>query len=263
MSACVAAPFHGFRKRNGMVVPFHQKKIIDAIYRAADVVARKDGKRADRSQAETLCQTVIDHLTDPKSVFYVHPDAEGRVIPVIEDVQDMVEIVLAENDAADILAGYKRYRKQRQVAREKIRVRGAKGEDIDTTDASLLLVESSSSNIVLPWDRTRITKQLIERAGLSSEEAISVAKAVENAVISSDMKTLTTGLIREMVNNELAERGFTTQLRDLAATPLLLISEELVAPTPLTPTNAAGMALASRARPRAPRASRDDGTPTL
>lgn len=211
-----AVEFHGFRKRNGLVVPFHERKIADAVFKAADVVARRDDRHADRSTAERLAAQVTAHLNDPESEFYVHPDSDGRRIPVIEDVQDMVEIVLAENDLADVLSAYKRYRKQREVSRRKIQVRDGLGAHVDVTDASLLLVESSSNNVVLPWDRRRITHQLIRRANLSSEEATSIAKAVENTVITSRMHTISTALVRELVNNELAERGYREQLRDLS-----------------------------------------------
>ncbi len=216
MSA-TAVKFDGFRKRNGMVVPFHPKKIEDAIYRAADAVARQDGRRADRAMAVRMAGQVMGYLGNPDSEYFVHADMDGKIVPLIEDVQDLVEIVLAENKCPEVLTAYKRYRKQRDVARRKIRVRdGSLANDVDVTDASLLLVESSSNNVVLPWDRARITHQLIKRARLSSEEAISIAKAVENTVLSCDMKTVNTALIREMVNNELAERGYREQLHDLS-----------------------------------------------
>ena len=50
------------------------------------------------------------------------PDDEGAAHPDIEDVQDLIEIVLAEQ-LSPIVAAYKRYRKQRELARERIRVR--------------------------------------------------------------------------------------------------------------------------------------------
>ncbi|MDZ4197706.1 MAG: anaerobic ribonucleoside-triphosphate reductase, partial [Kiritimatiellia bacterium] len=59
-------------------------------------------------------------------------------------------------------------------------------------------------------------RQLVQKANLSVEAAGSIAKAVENHLITGEMRTINTTLIREMVNNELLERGFRAQLRDLS-----------------------------------------------
>ncbi len=217
MSAAAKPIFHGFRKRNGMIVPFHREKISDAVYRAAEAVARQNGGAPDRNVADRIAALVEKELDNPLCEYYVQPDDEGRRIPAIEDVQDLVEIVLAEEGYADIVAVYKRYRKQRELARRKIRVRDPRQKnDIDVTDASLLLVESVSRNETLPWDRTRITRKLLEQTDISPELAIAVAKAVENQVISSRMRMVSTTLIRELVNNELEIRGYREQLRDLS-----------------------------------------------
>ncbi|MDT8389861.1 MAG: anaerobic ribonucleoside-triphosphate reductase [Lentisphaeria bacterium] len=217
MSKKETISFDGFRKRNGMVVPFRLEKIHTAIARAAEVVARRDGQDPDRDLPEQVSEKVLQNLSNPLSEYYVHIDGDGKRIPAIEDVQDLVEIVLSESGHADVVACYKRYRKQREVSRRKISVRDA-GENgnADVTDASLLLVHSIERNETSTWDRKRITKQLQANTTLSDEEAISIAKAVENQVINGKLKTVNTTLIREMVNNELAERGLSEQLRDLS-----------------------------------------------
>ena len=215
--AMQTATLDGFRKRDGMVVPFHREKIEKAVAMAAAAVARKEGTQSPPELPQRTTDEVIRQLNDPASEFFVHPDADGHRVPALEDLQDLVEIVLADSGAAAVVAAYKRYRKQRDVARRRIRVRDrGNGKDLDVTDASLLLVESTSSNVVLPWDRARITRQLMEKARLDNEEANNVAKAVENVIIASEMKTVNTPLIRELVNNELAERGRREQLRDLS-----------------------------------------------
>jgi len=213
-----AAPrFDGFRKRNRMVVPFHPEKIESAVYRAAEVLARQDGAAPDRALAQRITQRVIEELDNPLCEYYVQPDESGKRVPEIEDVQDLVEIVLAEEELAGIVAAYKRYRKQREVARRRIRVRDANSNgDVDVTDAGLLLVESATQNVTLPWDRQRVTRQLLERTDLAPEIAISIAKAVENQVIAGSFKSVNTTLIRELVNNELSARGYHEQLRDLS-----------------------------------------------
>lgn len=207
----------GFRKRSDLVVPFRKDKIEKAIQRAVDAVSRNLESPLDREIARRTANRVIDQLNRPGSEYYVYPDSDGRRIPRIEDVQDLVEILLAESGETMVVAAYKRYRKKRELARERIRVRGHTGRSqIDVTDTTLLLVESPSENMTLPWNRRRIIKQIMERTELSPEVAISVAKSVENWIISNEMKTVNTTLVRELVNNELAERGYHKQLRDLS-----------------------------------------------
>jgi anaerobic ribonucleoside-triphosphate reductase len=208
--------FNGFRKRTGIVVPFRREKIETAIQRAAEEVARRDHTECKPGLAARITDRVIGQLNDPASEYHVFADENGQRIPAIEDVQDLVEIVLAEAREVAIVAAYKRYRKHRETARRKLQVRGAQEAGQDVTDAGLLLVESLTKNVTLPWDRNRIMRQLVQMASLSVEEAGSIAKSVENHLITGEMKTINTALIREMVNNELMERGLRTQLRDLS-----------------------------------------------
>jgi len=212
------ALFDGFRKRSGLIVPFSHKKIEMAIHLAVEEVARKQNIPRNEGLAPKITAQVLEQLNNPQSEFYVRPEADNKRTPHIEDVQDLVEILLAESGETLVVAAYKRYRKQREIARSSIRVRdgSVKKDKVDVTDASLLLVESSSSEVTLPWDRKRIVKQILDKTDLAVDTAISIAKAVENRIIASSMKAVNTTLIREMVNNELTERGFHAQLRDLS-----------------------------------------------
>ncbi len=215
--AQINAAFDGFQKRSGLVVPFSWQKIELAIDRAVDEIARKQQTSKNEGLASKVTDEVLKQLNNPQSEFYVHPDDNKKRIPRIEDVQDLVEIVLAEQGETLVVAAYKRYRKQREIARRNIRVRGSDARgNVDVTDASLLLVESSSSNVNLPWDRKRIVKQILDKTDLSIEVAINVAKSVENRIIASDLSVVNSTLIRELVNNELMERGYSQQLRDLS-----------------------------------------------
>ncbi len=207
----------GFQKRSGLIVPFRKEKIEKAIQRAVDAVSKNLESPLGKDIARRTANRVIDQLNRPGSEYYVYPDSRGKRVPRIEDVQDLVEILLAESGETMVVATYKRYRKKRELARERIRVRGhTEHSEVDVTDATLLLVESPSENMTLPWNRQRIIKQIMERTELSPEIAISVAKSVENWVITNNMKTVNTTLVRELVNNELAERGYQRQLRDLS-----------------------------------------------
>lgn len=209
--------FDGFRKRSGLVVPFSSKKIEMAIHRAVEDVARKQNVSRNEGLAAKITSQLVKTLDTPQSEFYVHANDDGKRIPLIEDVQDLVEILLSESGETLVVAAYKRYRKQREIARRNIRVRDGKpGDKVDVTDASLLLVESNSAEVTLPWDRKRIVRQIIDKTDLAVDTAISVAKSVENRIIAGKINTVNTTLIREMVNNEMAERGYRAQLRDLS-----------------------------------------------
>ncbi len=209
--------FDGFLKRGGALVPFRFEKIHSAIQKAFEAVERSTGEKYKPDAALKISERVIEQLSDPSSVYYVSPDKNGSIIPRIEDVQDLVEICLAEANYPVVVAAYKRYRKQREMARQRIRVRSSgNGSVDDPTDAHLLLVESASKNLTHMWDKSRIVQQLIEETDLDLEKAINVAKAVENQVILSNVRTISTTLIREVVNNELAARGYNEQLRDLS-----------------------------------------------
>jgi len=209
--------FHGFRKRSELVVPFRREKIENAVRHAIAAVSRENDIQTNDKLPALIAERVVEHLNNPESEYYVHEDEDGRRIPAIEDVQDLVEILLAESGETMLVAAYKRYRKRREVARNKIRVReGTEGSDVDVTDASLLLVESTSSNITTPWDRSRIVRQILDKTDLSTEVAMAVAKTVENRIIGGDIGSVNTTLIRELVNNELSQRGYRDQLRDLS-----------------------------------------------
>ena len=213
--------FDGFRKRDGMVVPFRRDKISQAIYRAADEVRRRDHVEVGETMPEQMADLVIQQLSDPRSEYYVSADAQGRRIPHLEDMQDLIEIVLAEQGYAPIVAAYKRFRKHRQLARERIRVRNQhkrEGGDkpVDLTDASMLLVESVARGSTMPWDRKELIDTLVRHTDLNEEVALNIAKTVENQVIASGMGSVDSTLIRELLNNELALRGYRHQLRDLS-----------------------------------------------
>lgn len=210
--------FDGFKKRSGDIVPFSRKKIEKAILKAAAAVQRTgEDPKVDQQSAVRLTDRVIRQLNTPTSEYYLRSDSKGLRIPLIEDVQDLVEIVLAEEGLSLVFAAFKRYRKQREVARKEIRIRSDQAEGkMDVTDAGLLLVESTSGNITRPWDRNEIVRQIVEETDLSIEIAVSVAKEVENMVLKGAIKMLNTALIRELVNNVLSDRGYREQLQDLS-----------------------------------------------
>ena len=221
-------PFQYFRKRDGLLVPFREEKIANAIFKAGEAASRQSGSIFTRETAERIAHEVVKQLDNPNCEYYTLPDADGNRIPKLEDVQDMVEITLVENKMAETVAAYKRYRKIRERARAAIHVRSNKTEkdqQTDLTDQSLLLVKSATAGMLLTWDRTRIVHKLIDKLNMDEETANGIAKEVENQIISSNIKTVGTELIRELVNNILVERGYRDKLEDLS---LYHISREFI-----------------------------------
>jgi len=81
----------------------------------------------------------------------------------------------------------------------------------DTTDLNLL-VTTPQKGTIGGWDKARITEALIKEINLPEKDADEIAISVERKVIRSGVKTITTSLLRELVNNELFEKGLTKKL---------------------------------------------------
>jgi len=178
------------RKRDNRVVPFDQSKITEAIWRALRAAGR-----GDRSLAEDLASCVTLFLEK----------RFGDTIPGIEDIQDMIETVLQETGHADICSLYHEYRVKRAKIREILQVHK------DTSGGPA--VEGTSRTVVFPWQKARIVAALVKEADLELHVAEEVASAVEEKVLRSGLRRISTSLIRELVDNELFERGYSTKLK--------------------------------------------------
>ncbi|MGD8454863.1 MAG: ATP cone domain-containing protein [Anaerolineales bacterium] len=91
-------------KRSGVLVPFNQQRITNAIYRAAVAVGGRD-----RKTAEELSDRVVKMLEGNFS-----PNQP----PNIEEIQDTVEKVLIENGRAQVAKAYILYRDERKRKRQ-------------------------------------------------------------------------------------------------------------------------------------------------
>ena len=184
------------RKRDGRTVVFDEKRIADAIFAAARAVGGED-----RLLAEELASAVT---------FFLEKKFDDRV-PGIEDIQDMVEKVLIETGHAKTAKAYILYRDKRAQARQSIKVRKSTRKAEESTDISLL-VDPGSRDELLPWDKTRIQQALVKEADLDPYDARKIAGAVEQKILNSGLDRISTSLIRELVDNELFERGFSAKL---------------------------------------------------
>jgi len=184
------------RKRDGRLVPFDKTKIADAIFAAARAVGGED-----RLLAEELASAVV---------FCLEKKFDGRP-PDIEAIQDVVEKVLIDAGHAKTAKAYILYRDRRARIRQSIKVRKPTRATGSSTDIALL-VDPGSRDELLPWDKTRIQQALMREADLDFYDARKIAGSVEQKVLNSGLQRISTSLIRELVDNELFERGFSSKL---------------------------------------------------
>lgn len=90
-----------------------------------------------------------------------------------------------------------------------IRVLKRKEAAEDATDIALLVSTSSKEEINL-WDKSKIVNSLILETEASPELAREIADRVEERIVQGGMNTVTTSIIRELVDLELLERGLGT-----------------------------------------------------
>jgi len=185
------------RKRDGRLVSFDRRRIADAIFKAACAAGG-----SDRSTADELASVVTMFLEKN----YGEDDPPG-----IEDIQDLVEKVLIETGHAKTAKAYILYRDRRARIREQMRVRKPTAGRANTTDMSLL-VDAGRQDVVQPWDKAKIADALVKEADLERPLAHEIARAVEERIFTSGIRRISTSLIRELVDNELFERGMANRL---------------------------------------------------
>ncbi len=186
------------KKRDGRIVPFDKGKISDAIFKAAQSVGGQD-----RYLADDLAEAVR---------MYLETQYKGDM-PSVEEIQDIVERVLIKTGHARTAKSYILYRQRRARARQiregvnpgdlPEREQAKAGVSSDTT----LSVRRSRDNIA-PWDASVVVSALVRETGLPENIAELIVREVEDEVIASKAKRLTSSLIREMVNAKLVQYGF-------------------------------------------------------
>jgi ribonucleoside-triphosphate reductase len=180
------------RKREGQLVEFDRKKIVEAIFAAMQVMGEEN-----KSRSEKITDQVIKKL-------------EERFkdnIPQVEEVQDIVEETLIKEGMVKVAKAYILYRDKRSRIRESLKVRKKIINHKSMTDLSLLVSAPTSENI-FPWDREKIVHALVKEAETPLNISRKIAKAVEEKIFDLGLIEITTSLIRELVDNELFARGY-------------------------------------------------------
>jgi ribonucleoside-triphosphate reductase len=188
------------RKRDGRLVAFDQTKIANAIFKAAQAVGGDDRVLAD--ELASMVTMFLERNFDDTP-------------PTIEEIQDTVEKVLIETGHAKTAKAYILYRDKRARVRQALQVRKASRRADDSTDISLL-VKAESQDELHEWDKSKIARALEVEADVAPELARQIASEVERRVMDSGLTRISTSLIRELVDNELFERGLTARLKQQA-----------------------------------------------
>jgi ribonucleoside-triphosphate reductase len=180
------------RKREGQLVEFDRKKIVEAIFAAMQVMGEEN-----KSSSEKITDQVIKKLEERFK----------DKIPQVEEVQDIVEETLIKEGMVKVAKAYILYRDKRSRIRESLKVRKKIKKHKSMTDLSLLVSTPTSENI-FPWDRKKIVQALVKEAELPLNISRKIAKAVEEKIFDLGLIEITTSLIRELVDNELFARGY-------------------------------------------------------
>ncbi len=199
------------KKRNGKIVEFKLSKISEAIFLAAQSVGGKDKELAKALAAEVEKNILKKSNGD---------------IPTIEDIQDGVENILIEKGHARTAKSYILYRERRAKMRSKLKVIKKEEGKSDTTDKNLL-VEASSKDRIEKFDKRKIAAALEREAELAPELAEKIASSVEDKIINSGISQLSASLIRELVTNDMFERGLNMKLeqQNLIGMPMYDLNE--------------------------------------
>lgn len=186
------------RKRDGSIVPFNKQKIADAIFKAAQSVGGQD-----RYLSEDLAEVVK---------IYLEKEYKGD-IPSVEEIQDIVERILIKTGHAKTAKAYILYRQKRARARqirEGRRPESLSEEEVlkDMVKRDVVLSVRRSDDRIGIWDKGIIVDALVKETGLSRNIAELIVAEVEEDVIVSKVKNLTSSMIRELVNAKLIQYGF-------------------------------------------------------
>jgi len=178
------------RKRDGRIADFDQAKIASAIARAG----RETGP-GDELLSEELASVITLFLEKTC----------GQGIPSVVDVQDVVERILMETGHPDAARAFILHGERRRKRLDALRVLDVEG---GVDEGRSLEVDHASRGSISPWSKARIVSDLVDEAGFEPSLAGEIAAVVEDRVFRSGLVRISSSLIRELVDNELFNRGF-------------------------------------------------------
>ncbi len=189
------------KKRDGRRVRFEAEKLADSISEAAREAGEPHGVPAGEL-ALVVAHFLEKHFTDR--------------IPEVSDLRDLVEKLLLDTGHPRVAAAFVAGRERRDRLREELVV-------VRSEDDGLGFAEgpgagagsgpgSASGEAGDPWAKGRIVVAL-ERRGLETALADEIAAAVEAKVFALGVRRVTAGVVRELVDLEVAGRRLAQRFR--------------------------------------------------
>jgi hypothetical protein len=175
------------RKRDGEVVRLEVEKLAQSLEYAAEQL-----------NAPLLAQETVFELAR-MAVFFLRSHASTQVASS-DDVAEWTEKSLRETGNSALADQYADYRRRKLWAQHSLAVMSDEPADD----------ESSATRKV--WDKSRIVQVLRTRLLLDTRRSRMIASQIERYVIRSRFDRLTTRLIRELVNGELAKWNLSPRL---------------------------------------------------
>ncbi|HPO12988.1 MAG TPA: anaerobic ribonucleoside-triphosphate reductase [Candidatus Hydrogenedentes bacterium] len=194
-------PFRTIVKRDGREESFSKHKIALAIYKAAQQTGGQD-----YDLAENLASAVTLYLTKRL----------GSQPPTVDQVHDAVERVLIHMSHVKTALAYARYRDRRARVRRLregdmrmllTELKEAREERDALRGRSEALMVRTSADTLAEWNREKIVEALVRETGLEDSAALMIALEVEQQIETARITTLTTALVRELVDAKLVEHG--------------------------------------------------------
>lgn len=186
------------KKRDGRISPFDRNNLINSIFEASQPLGRKTKKFA-----RNLAREVEDYLRE----VYL----EGETLRT-DNIARAVQLIADRSGNRAVEQLYSAHRKKKLEASRIIKVVTRTKRSLDTTDLSLMVVAESQSELI-QWDREQIVIALTREASIPPDQAARIAHKVERRLLKSNLRQVTTGFIRELVDIELLEMGYGTRIR--------------------------------------------------
>lgn len=195
------------KKRDGREVPFDAEKIRAAIQKAMAAVGDEDPHFAAEVAGVVSLTLEARYDAGATSGSAQLPSPSGAHLPSIEEIQDLVEQALIELGRASVAKAYILYRDRRAKVRDALAVHRSTSRPFVRTP---LVHEAEAAST---WSKGRIVAALMNEAELARDVAEEVASRVEARVFDAGFKRISTGLVRELVDNELVELGLAGALK--------------------------------------------------
>lgn len=181
------------RKKDGEIVGLVPRKIYQSLKEAAAYSG------VSSVEVKAIYSKILHNLN---SIFL-----PGETI-LSSKLETIIIDVLQKNGYSPVARIYYSRSHLKQNVKRKIKVlKRADSSDVDVTDGTLL-VTNTRNVVTSPWDRKMIEEALIRETGLNKNEAKNIAKEVERKIVASNLKDISTSLIRELIDNSLFTKGY-------------------------------------------------------